>query len=1027
MFVFDPILAIVIFILMVLPSGILLGLSLFKNKDWFPFEKIVFGSAISLVLIAALPFLLSFLTIKFNFYIAIFSVLSVFAGSAYLFYREKPEIPQFDKSRIKICVFLVLLLLISFLIRFATHSPVFMELDPYYYTYVATQILTLGENPFNDQTAWYPVAEVDHRQVPLIGYWEAIWYSLYKGSTEYDNLLLSSIAALYPPIAAVFTAFFIYFLVYQFTNKREFGLIGGYLFTSTPVLIQKMFSGVMEVQPYAFFSISLFLVSIYLFFKERTKSNLALLFISIFAVTFGSNSLIFISALTALFLVLYAIYKRTPDKEIMSFTYSLVASFSIAVVLNIIFTLKINLIIFLIPILSAGTFIFALNLLNNIQLPHLEYGPLAGTVLLLLLIILDYLNIFSIPLAFNFFWVSLLIYGISNYKKEYLKIAILISLALPILSLPSVAERVPTFTGLGIVSYKIPLERTIAELGLAPTNFDGSLGVVHATANTVASHIVSFLPSGTRGSIIPLIASILDILFLPFTIVGNLLFSIFAISFATLFNITIDLPPKDNMFLFIWLVGFLTLFGYKLVKKEEIPEYLLLFSLFFPSVFVGLIKAKYTIYAGFTLAIILPILLNEAAKRINKTQILYFGVFLVVLSLTFSYMVPSLTWAAFQPVFYNDPAFFQEKLAQACELTGDTDICDASKDPINFASESLSNQFNPKLCMATIFSNPQYLLDRSLAPAIEQNAASFKCAYLSPYWLDSMEWISKNTEKDAVITSWWDYGHWINFFGNRNALIRNEHKVPELQMQTAAMFLDATPEELKEFMLKHNSKYVLFDGELILSGGSLGGKYGALNYLSCAWNNRTGVSNPPGASECEKEQLWEVILISSEPCTISEAAGRKGNLAYYIYSGEDYLFGYPPECMQGNAPGCSSIRLEPVYCVGDAVLADGSKTSATYKLNETNQFGDLVLNKAFLVFPYNINTIHVGPATIATLFYTEDPVWLENSTISSGFNDAKRRFYRSNLYRGFFLESLPGFELVYKTKDGMVKIYKVKE
>ena len=30
-----------------------------------------------------------------------------------------------------------------------------------------------------------------------------------------------------------------------------------------------------------------------------------------------------------------------------------------------------------------------------------------------------------------------------------------------------------------------------------------------------------------------------------------------------------------------------------------------------------------------------------------------------------------------------------------------------------------------------------------------------------------MEWLSKNTEPDAVIASWWDYGYWITTLGNR--------------------------------------------------------------------------------------------------------------------------------------------------------------------------------------------------------------------------------------------------------------------
>jgi dolichyl-diphosphooligosaccharide--protein glycosyltransferase len=40
-------------------------------------------------------------------------------------------------------------------------------------------------------------------------------------------------------------------------------------------------------------------------------------------------------------------------------------------------------------------------------------------------------------------------------------------------------------------------------------------------------------------------------------------------------------------------------------------------------------------------------------------------------------------------------------------------------------------------------------------------------------WLDALDWVSKNTPKDAVIASWWDYGYWITTIGNRTTLADN--------------------------------------------------------------------------------------------------------------------------------------------------------------------------------------------------------------------------------------------------------------
>src|SRR5581483_1620198 len=40
-------------------------------------------------------------------------------------------------------------------------------------------------------------------------------------------------------------------------------------------------------------------------------------------------------------------------------------------------------------------------------------------------------------------------------------------------------------------------------------------------------------------------------------------------------------------------------------------------------------------------------------------------------------------------------------------------------------------------------------------------------------WTDAMNWISKNTEPNAVIAAWWDYGYWITALGNRTTLADN--------------------------------------------------------------------------------------------------------------------------------------------------------------------------------------------------------------------------------------------------------------
>jgi dolichyl-diphosphooligosaccharide--protein glycosyltransferase len=57
-------------------------------------------------------------------------------------------------------------------------------------------------------------------------------------------------------------------------------------------------------------------------------------------------------------------------------------------------------------------------------------------------------------------------------------------------------------------------------------------------------------------------------------------------------------------------------------------------------------------------------------------------------------------------------------------------------------------------------------------------------------WLDTLEWIEKNTPEDSVIASWWDYGYWITTLGNRTSLADNA-TINQTRIATLAkMFID---------------------------------------------------------------------------------------------------------------------------------------------------------------------------------------------------------------------------------------------
>jgi dolichyl-diphosphooligosaccharide---protein glycosyltransferase len=68
-------------------------------------------------------------------------------------------------------------------------------------------------------------------------------------------------------------------------------------------------------------------------------------------------------------------------------------------------------------------------------------------------------------------------------------------------------------------------------------------------------------------------------------------------------------------------------------------------------------------------------------------------------------------------------------------------------------------------------SNANWLSSADVPAAIANGGTGYRIQ--SEDWTDAMDWLSKNTESDAVIASWWDYGYWITTLGNKTSLADN--------------------------------------------------------------------------------------------------------------------------------------------------------------------------------------------------------------------------------------------------------------
>jgi asparagine N-glycosylation enzyme membrane subunit Stt3 len=1013
-----------------IPGAILSFSILRKDGQFSVIEKLFIGFALGFVLLPLIPFLLYLIAgVEYSYSIGLLSIAALYAIALAFFVKNKAYEGLMPEGGLKLVpkdaiipLALLLVLVVSYLIRIGSYSPIYQELDPYFYTYVTQQVLTLGANPFNDQTAWYPEVSVSHRLVPMLSYLEAVWYSLYTGGGPYDNLTLALIASMYPPLAAVLSVFFIYLLVSTATGKREWGIISGALASFVPVFIYKLAAGEQEVQPYAFFALAFF-YAMYAISMKRKDIRLPgkelsfgkdavfplLAGLAFAALALGSNSQILAVASIIIFLGVQSILYFLRDTDAGELRHLL--------------------------IFNAIVFVVGPLLGSSILKPLFEEGGLSATMAVA----------FAAPLA-----LCAALYAIKlkvpDKNTGTLVLGAILLLGLIMYAATPVGDYIKGIgqSGFGIAQFNRPLDRTIAEQGTAATSFGGQLGFIAASYSLPAA----------LDSLGKLVDSLLFIVLVPFSIIANIVLGLFVGMVNLFLGTTVEYTTKDVSFLLFWISLFWVAAGiafWKFAKKEGDAVFMLLLAMIMPPFVVGIVKAKYTIYAGVLLAVAIGFVLSAAASAIgslfggkDKDKMIYaapllIGVALVLLQFSFQGFAPSLLWGSFQTLYQNNPDALAAKFHDFCTASNDPDVCAAAADPTGYASYGIEYQYNNKLCMLSVFSNYSsfaYMFDSDpsndyLVPSLEASAASFRCQRLTDYWVDSMEWIRNSTEADARITSWWDYGHWINFFGQRDTVLRNEHASTEMIGAVAHGYIDASPDELKSWMEAHGSQYALFDVELVLGGGSLGGKYGALNYLSCAWDNQTTVAQAPTQSQCEADHLWETIYVTSNPCTISSLTGQTGYTAYEIYEGGRYTPDYPSYCVQPTDPNVvaycqNAVSAVPAYCVGNVTLANGQSVYGTYYLNETNPNGDLKINKAIMQLPYQLpSTYHLGPVTAFTLFYTEDAVWLDNGVVTSGYADRKGKFYDSNIYRAIFLRELPGFTLVYDSPTGAVKIYKI--
>ncbi len=287
----------------------------------------------------------------------------------------------------------------------------------------------------------------------------------------------------------------------------------------------------------------------------------------------------------------------------------------------------------------------------------------------------------------------------------------------------------------------------------------------------------------------------------------------------------------------------------------------------------------------------------------------------------------------------------------------------------------------------------------AIATAGNNVGADLYCNTLPTYWLDATAWMRANVGPYGPrILSWWDYGDWINWFGNSNAVLRGDNAVPQADYNTAANFVLGNasgygPARLASFMDISQAKYVLFDDQLVP-------KWGALDFLACIDTNQTTQAYATAQGKLYNQSF----ILGTSPCEVAHDPAELLVPSNVTSVNEFCSFS---NSTTSNATALQSIVIigqasaNLTYCLPTAFLQTGNPTRLLYQ-NGT---------KSNAVVTTNLyeGSFRTSPGQS---FYTFVLIYLPNGP-NGTITDAPSQFYNSNYYRGYFLGKLPGFTLAY--------------
>jgi hypothetical protein len=297
----------------------------------------------------------------------------------------------------------------------------------------------------------------------------------------------------------------------------------------------------------------------------------------------------------------------------------------------------------------------------------------------------------------------------------------------------------------------------------------------------------------------------------------------------------------------------------------------------------------------------------------------------------------------------------------------------------------------------------------SIAGSNNALAYEMKCNTVPSYWLAAADWMRTNVGPYAPrVLAWWDYGDWINWFGNTNAVLRGDNSVAKADYVTAANFVlgpayGYNSATLANVMNTNQTKYVVFSQGLV-------GKWQALDFLACVNINATDEAYAKAAAASVNSSA--PFILGTSPCELSHdpqfallplaalvSNSTTQNLAYYcslpsVNASEEFVKSY---LLTGTS------LSNQTACIGTLPNKNGA-------LPEYYQNGTKI--NAYIQSSAPLGTINLGGTTFIEFLM----IYVPNSA-NGTITNAPSQFYTSNYYDGFYLGRLPGFHSVYPSNS----------